>query len=132
MIKPHRPDFSSAPVYILIDSETGSAAELFARHFQRVGKAVVIGDQSSGRVQISRLFSNELGAYTAIPYGAYVSIFRAVFPDNEELEGKGVTPDVKCIPTGDQMREHQDPCVAKAVSMARVKLGLGEEKEKGN
>lgn len=129
VIKPHRPDFSSAPMYILVDSETGSAAEIFARHFQRTKRATIIGDKSSGRVEVSRFFANELGAYTAIPYGTYISVGRAVFPDNEELEGKGVTPDIQCLPTGDQMREKKDPCIAKAVSLARVKLGLGEAKE---
>jgi C-terminal peptidase prc len=128
-IKPHRPDLSDVPLYIIVDSETGSAAEIFARHFQRIGKAVVLGDKSSGRVEVSKLFSNELGAYTAIPYGAYISVARVVFPDNSELEAKGVSPDVMCIPTGDEMREGRDPCVGKALALARTKIGIAEEKE---
>ena len=34
------------PVYVLIDSDSASAAEIFARHFQRNG-GTVIGDKSS-------------------------------------------------------------------------------------
>ena len=49
VMKPRRPHHDM-PMYILIDSETGSAAEMFARHFQLRKKAVIVGDHSSGRV----------------------------------------------------------------------------------
>lgn len=129
IIKPKRPDYSSSPLYILVDSETGSAAEIFARYFQRTGRAVIVGDKSSGRVTVSRVFSTELGAYNAILYATQIGVARAVFPDNEEIEGKGITPDVYCIPTGDQMRLQDDACLAKTIGLAKEKLGI---KSKGS
>jgi C-terminal processing protease CtpA/Prc len=132
IIKPKRPDYSSTPLYILADSETGSAAEIFARHFQRTGRAVIVGDKSSGRVTISKYFSGELGAYIAVPYASQIGVERAVFPDNEELEGKGVAPDVSCIPNGDQMRQDQDVCLSKAIQLAKEKLGIKSNDKEGS
>lgn len=128
-IHPKKPSYADVPLYILVDSETGSSSEIFARHFQKTGKAVVLGDKTSGRVTVSRFFQNSLGGYTEIPYGTQIGIARAVFPDGEELEGKGVTPDVYCIPTGDQMRNDQDACLGRAISLAKQKLGMAGKDE---
>lgn len=129
MVHPKKPSFAGVPFYILVDSETGSSAEIFARHFQKTGKATVIGDKTSGRVTVSRFFQNELGGYTAVPYGAQIGIARAVFSDGEELEGRGVTPDIACLPTGDEMRKDQDPCLSRAVVLAKEKLGIKSKDE---
>jgi C-terminal processing protease CtpA/Prc len=43
-------------MFILIDSETGSAAEIFARLMQLEGKAVIVGDRSAGAVMASNFF----------------------------------------------------------------------------
>jgi carboxyl-terminal processing protease len=117
-----RPNFAGLPLYILIDSRTGSSAEIFARHFQRTGKGVVIGDQSMGRVVASREYDGAIGDRNAILFGTQISVARMVFPDGEELEGKGVKPDVFCVPTGDDMREGKDPCLQKALDLAGEKL----------
>lgn len=124
VVRPKKPDFSSTPMYILVDSETGSAAEIFARHFQRTGHAVIVGDKTSGRVTVSMYFPSAVGAYTAVMYGTQIGISRAVFPDGEELEAKGITPDVPCIPSGIQMQKAQDACLSKAIQLAKDKLGI--------
>jgi carboxyl-terminal processing protease len=124
MAKRQRTNFSGLPLFILIDSRTGSSAEIFARHFQRRKTGIVIGDQSMGRVVASREYGGSIGDRNAILFGTQVSIARMVFPDGEELEGKGVKPDVYCVPTGDDMREDKDPCLQKALDLAREKLGI--------
>ncbi|MBZ5548994.1 MAG: PDZ domain-containing protein [Acidobacteriia bacterium] len=123
VIKRRRPHYDM-PMYILIDSETGSAAEMFARHFQLRKKAVIVGDRSSGRVTRSIYYSEEIGTDQIVPFGVQVGMGRIVFPDGGELEKNGVTPDVSCVPSGKEMREERDVCLWKAVAMAREKLGL--------
>jgi len=123
IIKPRRPHYD-LPMYILIDGETGSAAEMFAKHFQLRKKAVVIGDRSSGRVTRSIYYPERIGTDRIIPFGVQVGITRFVFPDGTELEKNGVIPDVPCTPTGKEMREDRDVCLWKAVALARAKLGL--------
>lgn len=122
--KPQRPNFAGLPMYILIDSRTGSSAEIFARHFQRTGKAIVVGDNSPGRAVVSKGFGGQYGAYNAVLYGIQIGIARAVFPGGEEIEGKGVKPDVYCVPTGEDMLNDRDVCLSMAASAAREKLGV--------
>lgn len=123
IIKPQRPHYD-LPMYILIDSETGSAAEMFAKHFQLRKKAVVIGDRSSGRVTRSMYYAERIGTDRIIPFGVQIGMSRFVFPDGTELEKNGVIPDVPCSPTGKEMREERDVCLWKAIELARAKLGL--------
>jgi C-terminal processing protease CtpA/Prc len=130
LIKPRRPHYDM-PMYILIDSETGSAAEMFAKHFQLRKKAIIVGDRSSGRVTRSMYFAESIGTDRLVPFGVQIGVSRFVFPDGTELEKHGVTPDVQCLPTGRDMRDGRDVCLIKAVQMARVKLGLPEDPHLG-
>lgn len=122
-VRPRKPHLAG-PMFVLVDSQSSSAAEMFARHFQRTGRAVVIGDRTSGRVTASKIFSESVGADIAILFGVQVAVGRVVFPGGEELEGQGVTPDRLCIPTGEQLREGRDPCRSLALALAREALGL--------
>jgi carboxyl-terminal processing protease len=121
--KPGRPNLN-VPLFILVDSECSSACEVFARYFQRRGRGVVIGDQTSGFVSVARIFDKQIGQNTLVFYAAEVTIARLIFPDGEELEKRGVTPDRACVPTGADLREGRDPCRALALQLAREKLGV--------
>jgi C-terminal peptidase prc len=125
----------TGPMYVLVDSESASAAEMFARHFQRTGHAVVIGDKTSGRVNVARFYAEQLGVDTVVPYGVVVSTGQVTFPDGQILEATGVTPDKMCLPTSADLAADKDPCLDLARSLAREKLGLkppaaAEEEEK--
>lgn len=128
--KPQSPKLA-VPLFILVDSQSASAAEVFARHFQRTGRGVVIGDHSSGRVTVSQFRRFEVGMEIVAFYGVSVAVARLVFPDGEELEKRGVTPDHLCLPTAEDLREERDPCRGKALALARASLGLPEEGEEG-
>jgi C-terminal processing protease CtpA/Prc len=52
-------------------------------------------------------------------YGISVATARVVFPDGEELEKKGITPDVMCLPTGEELRDGKDSCLNKAFELAK-------------
>jgi len=87
--KPKRPTFSG-PLFLLIDSRTGSAGEAFAGYFQSQKKAVVLGDASLGRLMTSSYFSEEFGADKIVYYGVQISIAKVVLPNGDEIEGKGL------------------------------------------
>lgn len=127
-IKPKNPNLP-VPLYILVDSQTASAGEIFARHFQRNGRGVVIGDRTSGRVTAAKVFPNEMGVDIVVFYAIQVTVARVIFPGGEELEKRGVTPDHACIPTAEQLREEKDLCRGMALAMARKTLGLPESTE---
>ncbi|MBI2957174.1 MAG: PDZ domain-containing protein, partial [Acidobacteria bacterium] len=125
-IKPRKPNLN-VPLFILVDSQSASAAEMFARYFQRTGRGVVIGDRTSGRVTASRIFPHQVGTDVVVPYLVQVAVARVVFPGGEELEKRGITPDHFCLPTEDDLRAELDPCHALAYLLARRALGLPDE-----
>ncbi len=110
------------PLVILVDSQTASAAEVMAHHFQRTGRAVVIGDRTSGQVSVSRVFPLRLGTDVVIAYAAQVTVARLEFPGGESLEGRGVTPDQPCLPSAADLAEDADPCLEQARELARQKV----------
>lgn len=128
-LKPRKPAFPG-PVIVLVDSQSASASEMFARHFQLSGRGVVIGDQTSGRVTAAKNFVQQMGADIGFLYGVQVAVARVVFPDGNELEKRGVTPDIACVPTQQQLAAEEDICLAAALKTARDKLGLPPLEEK--
>ena len=107
------------PLFILVDSTTASASELFARHLQLERKAVVIGDHTLGAVTEANYLDEEVGAGMVIAYGINVGTAKIVLPGGEILEKKGITPDVNCVPTEDDLREKRDPCLDLAAKLAQ-------------
>jgi carboxyl-terminal processing protease len=128
-LKPSRGAYT-VPMVILVDSQSASAAEMFARHFQRLKKAVVIGDKTAGAVVAARFWSEQLGTDRVVPFGVQISTAKVVFPDNENLEGKGVTPDQLCIPTGEDLSAHHDPCYSLAMQTLGKQLGINYKNDK--
>lgn len=124
-VKPRKPNLAG-PMFVLVDSQSASAAEIFARHFQRTGRAQVIGDRTSGRVTAARILPQRMGTDTVVIFGIQVAEGRVVFPDGLELEKRGVTPDQSCLPTEADLRRGADPCLAVAILQARKVLGLPE------
>lgn len=120
--KPHKP-YLGGPLFILVDSQSSSAAEIFARHFQRTGRAVVVGDRTSGRVTAARYFPMQYGSQSVVLYGVQVAVSRVVFPDGQELEKRGVTPDQPCIPTAEDLTAERDTCLGLALRLAEEKIG---------
>ena len=107
---------------VLIDSGSGSAAELFARVVQLEKLGTVIGDRSSGKVMRSRTYPFQMGADTVIFYAASITDADIIMSDGKSLEGGGVTPDKLMLPTGADLAAGRDPVLAYAASLAGVKL----------
>lgn len=125
-IKPHGDKFN-VPMVILVDSRSASAAEIFARYFQKTGQAKIVGDTSAGKVNTARYYSEEVGGDSIIPFGVQISIAKVAFEDGEELEHHPVVPDYPCLPSEADLRSHADPCLKKAVALARKAAGRSDE-----
>jgi carboxyl-terminal processing protease len=122
-VEPTLPRFSG-PVIVLIDSESASGAEAFARSVQLTNRGRVIGDRSLGKLTIAKYFPETFGNDIVVLFGTNVAVARFVFPTGEEVEGKGVIPDQLCIPTEGNIREGRDPCRDQALTAARNALQL--------
>lgn len=107
---------------VLIDSGSGSAAELFARVVQLEKRGVVIGDVSAGAVMRSKTYSYEHGNELAVFYAASITDADIVMADGKSLERVGVIPDEIKLPTGVDLATKRDPVLAYAASLAGVEL----------
>jgi len=126
-VKPVRPLLDAA-IFVLVDSRSASSAEIFARYAQLQYGATVIGDVSSGRCEAARLYPEKIGTDTIVPFGVEVTIGQVKFPNGDNLEGRGVKPDVQCLPTVEDIKGKRDTCLGVAEKLARKKLGLPEPK----
>ncbi len=122
MAKPRQPSFWDIPIVVLVDSESASASEIFARHVQLSGRGIVIGDKTMGAVSVAEHVTQKMGADPAVFYGVGVTVGRAIFPDGEDIEKVGVTPDKMCIPTAYALAEKKDPCLDMAMQTLKEKL----------
>jgi len=101
-------------VVVLIDSESASAAELFARIMQLEKRGRVMGDQSEGAVMEAKVFYHHFGMESVIPYGVSVTSGDIIMTDGQRLEKVGVQPDEKVIPTANDLLNGSDPVISRA------------------
>lgn len=112
----------SGKVIILIDSKSGSAAEIFPRVMQIEKRATVIGDRSSGKVMQSYRFQDSYGDGNYIFYGASITNADVILTDGKSLERTGVLPDELILPTGEDMANGRDPVLAHALKLVGVEI----------
>ncbi|HEY9503289.1 MAG TPA: S41 family peptidase [Pyrinomonadaceae bacterium] len=107
---------------VLIDSKSGSAAELFARTVQLEKRAIVIGDVSAGAVMRSKQYDHDLGTDTVIFFGASITDADVIMTDGKSLERVGVIPDEVKVPTASDLAAKRDPILAYAAFLAGVNI----------
>ena len=107
---------------VLIDSDSGSAAELFARLVQLEKRGTVIGDTSAGAVMRAQTQEHKMGTDTIIIYEANVTIADVIMTDGKSLEHGGVVPDEKMLPTGANMAAKRDPVMSRATELAGSRI----------
>ena len=107
---------------VLIDSESGSSSELFARVIQLEKRGTVIGDVSAGAVMRARSYPHDLGASTLVGFAVIITNADVIMPDGKSLENVGVNPDELLEPTAEDMAAHRDPVLARAAELLGMKL----------
>lgn len=107
---------------VLVDSDSGSAAELFARVVQIEKRGVVIGDRSAGAVMRSKFHDHQMGMDVAVFYGVTVTDADIIMQDGKSLERVGVTPDELLLLTGKDLASKQDPVLTRAAEIVGAKL----------
>jgi C-terminal processing protease CtpA/Prc len=107
---------------VLIDSQSASASELFARVVQLEKRGTVIGDRSAGAVMEAKQYPHQLGIDTVVPYGVSITEADIIMTDGKSLEHTGVTPDEIKIPTAMDLATQKDPVLAYAASLLGVTI----------
>ncbi len=105
---------STLPLVIVQDEFSASGSEVLAAALRDNGRASVIGSRSFGKGTVNHY--RELSNGGAV----YVSIARWLTPNGEQIEGKGVTPNVEVLPTPDDVAARRDVAVHRAIELLRA------------
>lgn len=111
-------DAFQGKLIVLVDHNSGSAAEIFARLVQLENRGIVIGDVSAGAVMQSQGFITTTGANDEVFYGASITNADVIMSDGKSLEHIGVIPDELIIPAGEDLAKQRDPVLARAIQLA--------------
>jgi C-terminal processing protease CtpA/Prc len=111
---------------VLVDSESGSASEMFARVVQLEKRGTVIGDLTAGAVMGAKYYQHRVGIDEFLLYGVSITVQDLLMTDGKSLEHVGVTPDELSLPSGADLAARRDPVLARAAALAGV--GLDAEK----
>jgi C-terminal processing protease CtpA/Prc len=109
-------------VVVLIDSNSGSAAELLARVVQLEKRGVVIGDRSAGAVMGARHYEHKVGQDNVVFYRVSITESDLIMADGKSLEKVGVTPDEVILPTPADLAASRDPVLSHAAELVGIKL----------
>ena len=121
-INPRLKNTYQGKLVVLIDSDSASAAEIFARIVQLENRGTVIGDQSAGAVMQAIMVTHTFGLDSLIPYGISVTIADLTMKDGQRLEKVGVTPDEKIVPTALDLANNRDPVLARAAKISGYQM----------
>ena len=107
---------------VLVDSDSGSASELFARVVQLEKRGQVIGDRTSGSVMVAKHYDHQHGVGAILYFGTSITIADMIMADSKSLENTGVTPDLVLIPEGANLAAKRDPVLSHAAKLAGATL----------
>ena len=109
-------------VVVLVDSDSGSASEVFARVMQLEKRGTVIGDRSAGAVMRSIYRSYEMGTERIVSWGANITNADAIMSDGKSLEKVGVIPDELMLPKPTDMAAKRDLVMTRALELAGTSI----------
>ena len=122
MAKTKGKDVYKGRLIVLVDGNSASASEAFARFMQLEKRGIVIGDQTAGAVMQSRFVPMKIDSGNIVPYGMSITNADVIMGDGKSLEHTGVTPQMLLVPTGADIAAQADPVLAAALELLGEKL----------
>jgi hypothetical protein len=107
---------------VLVDSQSDSCSELFARVIQLEHRGTVIGDKTAGMVMEAVHFRESSGGDNRVFYGFSITSADLIMADGKSLEKMGVTPDESVAPSAQDLATGRDPVLSRAAAIAGANL----------
>ena len=101
----------AGPLVVLVGPASGSSSEILAAAVQDHGRGQLIGRMTNGSTLVSQSFPLPDGGFARVP----ITDFRTV--KDRRIEGAGVVPDIRVMPTLEDVRAGRDPTVERAVAL---------------
>jgi carboxyl-terminal processing protease len=110
------PETHEAPLVVLTDRGTASAAEILAGALREHGRATIVGEATFGKGTAQSLFELDAGG------AVRVTVARWYTPDGITVDGAGVVPDVTVetpedVPMAEDGAPDDDPVIARALEI---------------
>lgn len=105
------------PLAILIGPGSSSASEILAAAIKDHRRGKLIGRVTNGSLLDSAVFPLPDGGFVTVP----TRDFRSA--NNRQLDGVGVAPDVRVLPTPEDVRAGRDTTLERAVQVIRASAG---------
>lgn len=109
-------------IIVLVDSDSASSSELFARVMQLEHRGTVIGDRTAGAVMEAAFYPYSQGMDTRIFYDFEVTHADLIMADGKSLEHVGVVPDEVVLPTAQDLAAGRDPALSRAAALAGLNI----------
>lgn len=112
-------DIFRGRLIVLIDSDSGSASEVFARFIQLEQRGIVMGDYSAGAVMQSIGYPMRMGSIevSQTQYGISMTNADVIMSDGKSLEHVGVAPQLVLLPKASDLATERDPVLAAAFQL---------------
>ena len=102
------------PLVVLVDAGTASAAEIIAGAIQDQERGILVGEQTFGKGSVQT--TERLSDGSALQ----ITIRRWYTPNDRQIQGEGLTPDVVAERTEDDILAQRDPQLDCAVAYLRL------------
>jgi carboxyl-terminal processing protease len=104
------------PLIVLVNQGTASASEILAGAIQDYERGQLVGETTFGKgsVQVSRLLSDNKGALR-------ITIAHWLTPDERQIHGIGLEPDVVVPLTEEDLLADRDPQLERAVELLQAR-----------
>ncbi len=109
------------PIVVLQDEASASASEVLAAALRDNGRAKIVGTRSFGKGTVNQMVEIRNCSDPAGCGAVYVAVGRWLTPNNDQIEGLGVTPDVEVKMTRDDYVDKGDVQVFQAIDTLRGK-----------
>jgi C-terminal processing protease CtpA/Prc len=118
-----RPDAFNGRLVVLIDSDSASAAEIFARVVQLQKRGSLVGDRTAGSVREAQHYRHQI---LRSSYAISVTTADLLMSDGKSLEHIGVKPDIQVLPSSRDLANGWDPAMAKAAALLGASMTSGQ------
>lgn len=108
------------PIVILVSESSGSSSELFSSVLQETGRARIVGVETCGCVL-------GINGSPKLPGGSQLDVSAMLYltMHGEKLDGRGVIPDIRVVPTLADLRAGRDVVLETADKALRSALATG-------
>lgn len=104
------------PMVVLVDGGSASASEIYAGAIQDYGLGKIIGTQTYGKGVVQKIFDLKDGTCVKLTIAEYYT------PKGRNINGKGITPDVKVTYEYDEKHPEKDNQLEKAVEELKKEM----------